>query len=359
MHCGPPASAMPGAPNVVPTPKEVNGPFRIWRQLSSGGFARAMGAEDVSSSRLLCLKVFRKTQLKHNGTEEGLLNEIQVYKRLESSKERCPGAIFLMALQRSFQTVNYICFAMDLMACDLWHYMNNESDHCRENARRWSAQVALGINALHAIGIIHCDIKPANILIDIQENVKIADFGLSFLKKQPKRLHKFRGYSSDLTGIINFMAPEILAPRAGATLYWWAFGCVLYELLSLPQHKELFGSADDTMAYVVCHTKKYGNFYPAFLQLGEIETDLVVGLLDPDPLVRYRFKDIIKHEYFSNDDGTTEFSGACSRAVQREEQSNMLPSLRDEETEKAKIWRPLPPGHPEHIANMDWKKPRP
>jgi hypothetical protein len=106
------ASAMPGAPNVVPTPKEVNGPFRIWRQLSSGGFARAMGAEDVSSSRLLCLKVFKKTQLKEKGTEEGLLNEIQVYKRLESSKERCPGAIFLMALQRSFQTVNYICFAM-------------------------------------------------------------------------------------------------------------------------------------------------------------------------------------------------------------------------------------------------------
>ncbi|KIK37275.1 hypothetical protein CY34DRAFT_810498 [Suillus luteus UH-Slu-Lm8-n1] len=97
----------------------------------------------------------------------------------------------------------------------------------------------------------------------------------------------------------------------------------------------------------------------AFLQLGEIETDLVVGLLDPNPLVRYRLKDIIKHEYFSNDDGTTEFSGACSRAVQREKQSDKLPSLRDEETEKAKIWRPLPLGHPEHIADMDWKKSRP
>jgi hypothetical protein len=44
-------------------------------------------------------------------------------------------------------------------------------------------------------------------------------------------------------------------------------------------------------------------------------------------------------------------------AVQREEQSDMLPSLRDEETETAKIWRPLPPGRPDYIANMDWKKP--
>jgi serine/threonine protein kinase len=150
---------------------------------------------------------------------------------------------------------------------------------------------ALGINALHAIDIIHCDIRPANILIDIQENVKIADFGLSLMKKQPKCLHKFRGYSSDITGTINFMAPENLhnarEPRCvkyGAPVDWWAFGCVLYELLSLPNHKariasylvivllisprqELFGSADDTMAYVVCHTKKYGNFYPAFADL--------------------------------------------------------------------------------------------
>jgi hypothetical protein len=47
-------------------------------------------------------------------------------------------------------------------------------------------------------------------------------------------------------------------------------------------------------------------------------------------------------------------------AVRREEQPEMLPSLwdvSDEEPLTVKVWRPLPPERPEHISNIDWKKP--
>jgi len=160
---------------------------------------------------------------------------------------------------------------------------------------------AIGINALHRMGIIHRDIKPANILIDTQENVKIADFGLSFMKKEPKRLHKNWGYSSEVSGTINFMAPEILrnvdepySETHGAPVDWWAFGCVLFELLSPPEHKVriasylvvvllisprqmLFNSGDDIKAYVAWNEENLRNpgLYPAFLQLGAIKADLV------------------------------------------------------------------------------------
>ncbi|KIK43800.1 hypothetical protein CY34DRAFT_803414 [Suillus luteus UH-Slu-Lm8-n1] len=145
------------------------------------------------------------------------------------------------------------------------------------------------------------------------------------------------------------MAPEIprnldkpYSQKYGASVDWWAFGYVLYELLSLPKHKALFGS----VAYVAWNSKNYGKpgLYPALLQLGPIAADLVKRLVDIITTLRYRFKDIAKHEYFSNGDGTSEFRGACSRAVQREEQSDMLPSLRDEETETVNIWRPYLPG---------------
>ncbi|KAG1763374.1 kinase-like domain-containing protein [Suillus occidentalis] len=288
------ASAMPGAPDVVPAPKEVNGSFRMWRQLSSGGFARAMGVGDIPSSRLLCLKVFKKTQLNK------------------------------MARKR---TKKYVCFAMDLMLCDLSYCMKNESGYCRENARRWSAQLALGINALHNMGIIHRDIKPENILHEAKP-----DFGLSSMKNEPKRPDN---------GTINFMAPEIprnldkpYFQKYGAPVDWWVLGCVLYELLSPPMHKArissylvvvlsissrqaLFGSVDDLMAYVAWNSKNYGKpgLYPAFLQLGPIAADLLVDILTT---------------YFSNGDGKSEFRGAYSRVVQREEQSDMLSSLRDD-----------------------------
>jgi serine/threonine protein kinase len=160
---------------------------------------------------------------------------------------------------------------------------------------------ALGINGLHAMGIIHRDIKSENILIDIQENVRIADFGLSHIDKEPKPLHAWWGYSSEVKGTIDFMAPEILrnvkeplSVKYGAPVDWWAFGCVIYELISPPNHKariasyllvvllislrqELFVSEDDITKYVAWHSKNHGKFgvFPSFQRLDPIAGDLV------------------------------------------------------------------------------------
>jgi serine/threonine protein kinase len=91
----------------------VRGPFRKLCVLQKGGFATAWAAEDTSSGRLLCLKVFLKKRLKHNQTEEGLLNELNVYKHIASTQETYPaGKTFLMELEMSFQTKRDICFAM-------------------------------------------------------------------------------------------------------------------------------------------------------------------------------------------------------------------------------------------------------
>ncbi|KAG1775416.1 kinase-like domain-containing protein [Suillus placidus] len=380
----PPDTAEVSTPR-IPRLSYVKGPFLISRQLAAGGFARAMGAEDVASGRLLCLKVFRKDRLKHKGTEKGLLNELEVYKRLASSRECCPGTTFLMELEMSFQTNNEICFAMDLMTNDLLHHMENDSAHCLHNARRWSAQLALGINALHNMGIIHRDIKSENVLIDIRQNVRIADFGLSYITEEPKPLNPWCDYTSDVKGTIYCMAPEILrnmknpgSMKYGTPVDWWAFGCVLYELLSPPDHKagvasclaailltssrqELFDSADAIMEFVSWHSEHYGTFdlFPAFHQLDSLMADLVVGLLNPLALLRYGFRQVANHRYFSNEDGTSEFNGACSRALQREEQPQMLPKLWDAQTQPAKIWCALPSGRPTHTPNVDWRKPRP
>ncbi|KAG1777494.1 kinase-like domain-containing protein [Suillus placidus] len=228
-----------------------------------------------------------------------------------------------MELEMSFQTKNKICFAMDLMTNGLLHYMENDSAHCLENARRWNAQLALGINALHNMGIIHRDIKSENVLIDIRQNVRIADFGLSYITEEPKPLIPWWDYTSDVKGTIHCMAPEILrnmkkpgSMKYGTPVDWWAFGCVLYELMPLPDHKAgLFDSADAIMEYVSWHSKHYGTFdlFPAFHQLDPPMANLLVGLLNPLALLRYGFRQVTTHRYFSNEDGTSEFNGACSR----------------------------------------------
>ncbi|KIK39124.1 hypothetical protein CY34DRAFT_218776 [Suillus luteus UH-Slu-Lm8-n1] len=118
------------------------------------------------------------------------------------------------------------------------------------------------------------------------------------------------------------MAPEILRnaekgfAQYGAPVDWWSFGCVLYELVSPPEHKELFDSADDIMDYVSWHRdlESDGLFLP-FQQLDPIAADLVAGLLHPLTILRHGFYQVTNHQYFLNDDGTSEFDDACSRGM--------------------------------------------
>jgi serine/threonine protein kinase len=87
------------------------GPFRVLRTLGEGAFAKVVGAQDIPSNRFLCIKVFKKDDLKHKSTGLSILKELGAYQRLASAMS-CPAATFLMGLELSFQTTNEICFAM-------------------------------------------------------------------------------------------------------------------------------------------------------------------------------------------------------------------------------------------------------
>jgi serine/threonine protein kinase len=108
---------------------------------------------------------------------------------------------------------------------------------------------AIGIDALHELGIIHCDIKAENILIDVRENVRIADFGLSYLAADARPLDRQGAYLTNVAGTLYCMAPEILynisnpdSTTYGPPVDWWALGCVVFQLVS-PNHMARFSSS--------------------------------------------------------------------------------------------------------------------
>lgn len=356
--------SMPEASRILPVSYSY-GPFRVWRVLAKGGFATAMAAEDVASNRLLCLKVFRKDQLKYKFTKEVLFNELDVYRRIW--RIPCPETRFIMTLEMSFQTKDNICFAMELMANNLRTYMKHRPSYSFKNARRWTTQMALGINALHEMGIIHRDIKSENILIDVRENVRVADFGLCYVKQGEGPLERERGYTTTVVGTIHCMAPEILhnndipgSMKYGAPVDWWALGCVVYELVS-KDHKVLFVTEEDITAYVSsCYSSPDGTSkqLPIFHQFHSNIANLVSGLLQPIPSSRYGFREIANHKAFLLPNGTTEFSDAHSRALERKEVPQSLPKLRHErETHTAPVWFPLRCWEKPRVSNVDFKKP--
>ncbi len=90
------------------------------------------------------------------------------------------------------------------------------------------AEVAAGLDALHANDLIHRDIKPANILMDADGSAHITDFGLA--KDTQGSLLTRPGQT---VGSLDYMAPEqIRGEEVTATTDVYALGCVLYECLT-------------------------------------------------------------------------------------------------------------------------------
>jgi eukaryotic-like serine/threonine-protein kinase len=90
------------------------------------------------------------------------------------------------------------------------------------------AQVAGALAYAHQQGVLHRDVKPANLLLDTQGTVWVTDFGLAKADDQQGLTH-----TGDVVGTLRYMAPERFQGRADARSEVYALGLTLYELLAL------------------------------------------------------------------------------------------------------------------------------
>ena len=99
-----------------------------------------------------------------------------------------------------------------------------------ERAREVALQVADGVAAAHAAGVLHRDLKPDNVLFDEHGVAKVADFGLALSRESRERLTQ----TGEVLGTPDYMAPEqaIDAVRVDERADVYALGGILYTLLT-------------------------------------------------------------------------------------------------------------------------------
>ncbi|MER7406864.1 serine/threonine-protein kinase [Streptomyces sp. NPDC000070] len=99
-----------------------------------------------------------------------------------------------------------------------------------ERVATLAAQAAAGLAAAHQQGIVHRDVKPANLLLDAGGTLKIGDFGIARFLDDPGAALTATG---QIVGTGLYLAPErALGQPAGPASDMYSLGCVLYQLLS-------------------------------------------------------------------------------------------------------------------------------
>ncbi|KAK6143223.1 hypothetical protein DH2020_023571 [Rehmannia glutinosa] len=121
-----------------------------------------------------------------------------------------------------------------------------------DSARFYAAEVVIGLEYLHCLGIIYRDLKPENILLQKDGHIVLTDFDLSFktackpqvIKHPPSKNRRSRSQpppiffaepntqSNSFVGTEEYIAPEIITGEGhSSAIDWWALGILLYEML--------------------------------------------------------------------------------------------------------------------------------
>ena len=125
-----------------------------------------------------------------------------------------------------------------------------------EEALEVGSQIAQALEAAHDKGIIHRDLKPANVKITPEGRVKVLDFGLAKLNQRepvsenlPPEVSANGTIVGQIVGTPAYMSPEQARGKAvDARTDVWAFGCLLYELLTGKRAFRAEGNADTIAA---------------------------------------------------------------------------------------------------------------
>jgi TolB-like protein len=138
-------------------------------------------------------------------------------------------------------------------------------------------QMARGLAAAHARGMVHRDVKPANVIIGDDGLVKLVDFGLARVRDATLSA------TGAIRGTVAYMAPELLRGQpAQARSDLWSLGIVLHEMLT--GSRAFQGDTDAAEVYAIVHGERRDDL-PLDIPI-ELR-NVLDRLLDKDPAARY------------------------------------------------------------------------
>ena len=215
------AASGPAAPAAVPSTLSfapgsiVAGRYRLVAMLGRGGMGEVYRADDLTLDQTVALKFLPAGVTPDDDRLSRFHNELRVARQV-SHRNVCRVYDLGEVNGRRFLTMEYVDGE------DLASLLRRIGRVPHDKALDLARQLCAGVAAAHDRGVLHCDLKPANIMIDGQGNVRITDFGIATVIDAAER-----GFA----GTPQYMAPEQFEGRpASVRSDIFALGLVLFEL---------------------------------------------------------------------------------------------------------------------------------
>ncbi len=207
-------------------PGSVVGGYRIESQLGAGGMAVVFRARDEGLDRAVALKVLTPAMAGDAEFRERFIRESRAAARVDHPH--------IIPVHGAGESDGVLYLAMRFVSGgDLRSVIQREGPLSGERAAFLLSPVASALDAAHAAGLVHRDVKPANILIDTSpgrpDHPYLSDFGLA----------KGAASTTGLTGTGQFLGtPDFAAPEqisgkpTGAQADQYALACVAFTVLT-------------------------------------------------------------------------------------------------------------------------------
>jgi serine/threonine protein kinase/tetratricopeptide (TPR) repeat protein len=271
------------------------GRYQVIEELGKGGMGRVYKVLDAEVKEKVALKILKPEIAADEETIERFRNELRFARKI-SHKNVCRMYDLSREQGTQFITMEYV------EGENLKNLMRRMGQFSIGKAVSVARQVGEGLAEAHKLGVIHRDLKPQNIMIDNDGNVRIMDFGIA-------RSLKGKGITDArvMIGTPEYMSPEqVDGAEADGRADIYALGVVLYEMLTGRVPFE-----GDTALSVALKHKTAIPHDPRELnpQIPESLSALILRCLEKDKAKRYQNVEDLISDLKKTESGLTPTSG--------------------------------------------------
>lgn len=267
--------------HIVPFENE----YIINKKIGTGAFSEVFECSNILTKEKHAVKIINKSIFNEGISRTQLNNEIAILKLVNHPN--------IIHLKDTYEDKENIYIVIELIKDgDFLDFINGRPCFNDFELKIIIKQLLEATAYLHEFGIVHCDIKPENILYDKSTGniIKLTDFGLSQMILSNQKLDKSHG-------TLQYIAPEILTSLgSGTESDLWSIGIIMYLLANgrMPYDSDTVGDMIKKI-YNNDDDNKLLWFKPT---VGYDAKCLIIALLEKNPKNRITAKNALLHPFF-------------------------------------------------------------